>query len=228
MIFACLQDVWNERGLFFFWDGFEQQAAVINSIGYSSYKAWGLRGPVWSSWSEFSWNMFLGTWEQRRWLGIVSMNLLMVKHAWPIWLPSTTKWPGLWMRGQQALSLTWALARFLTPSSTCIKDRMLKDGWVGKKFLDCCAQGIVANGSFSSWMQVRSGVLQGSSLRQILFKIFISILEKATECALSKSADDVKLQELGKHSRHAWPQGCLPGTWAGRTAWSDAGWRLLG
>jgi len=57
----------------------------------------------------------------------------------------------------------------------------------------------VANGSFSTWMLVRSRVLQGSSLRQILFSIFISNLEEAMECALSKSADDVKFQGPGIH-----------------------------
>lgn len=54
--------------------------------------------------------------------------------------------------------------------------------------LDDWAQRTVANGSFSTWILERSGVLQESSLRQILFNIFINNLEKTMKCTLNKSA----------------------------------------
>lgn len=86
-----------------------------------------------------------------------------------------------------------------------------------KKCLDEWALRIMANGSFSTWMLVRSRVLRGSSLRQILLNIFISNLEKAMERTLSKSADDdARLPRPGGHQQACWSIG-LPfrGAWTG-------------
>lgn len=51
--------------------------------------------------------------------------------------------------------------------------------------------------SSSTWMLVKK---QGTT---ILFNMFISNLEMAMECVLSKSPDKVRLQGLGNISRHS-------------------------
>ena len=52
------------------------------------------------------------------------------------------------------------------------------------------------NGHRSDWIEVRSGVLQGSVLGQLLFTIFGDNIGEEVLCEISKFADDTKIATL--------------------------------
>jgi len=54
-----------------------------------------------------TWMSSLGIWRRRWSLGITSMDLPRLNHAWPMWLPSVIKWQDLWMRGHHCYPLPW-------------------------------------------------------------------------------------------------------------------------
>ena len=52
---------------------------------------------------------------------------------------------------------------------------------------------MVLNGEGSKWVQVRSGVPQGSVLGLLLFLIFINDIDRGVASKILKFADDTKL-----------------------------------
>ena len=64
-------------------------------------------------------------------------------------------------------------------------------------FLSNRKQRVCANGSFSSWADVSSGVPQGSVLGPLLFVIFINDLPEVVNCGIKIYADDAKIFEKG-------------------------------
>ena len=63
--------------------------------------------------------------------------------------------------------------------------------WIGK-WLEDRKQRVVLNGESSGWMDVYSGVLQGSVLGPLLFLIYINDLDNKVKSAILKFADDTK------------------------------------
>ena len=60
--------------------------------------------------------------------------------------------------------------------------------WLGDR-----KQRVQLNGDRSGWMEVRSGVAQGSVLGSLLFTIFIDDINEEVLCEISKFADDTKI-----------------------------------
>ena len=61
--------------------------------------------------------------------------------------------------------------------------------WIAE-WLEDRKQRVQLNGHKSGWTEVRSGVLQGSVLGQLLFTIFIEDINEEILCEISKFAGD--------------------------------------
>ena len=65
-------------------------------------------------------------------------------------------------------------------------------GWL-KDWLSERKQRVVINGFSSSWLDVKSGVPQGSVLGPVLFLIYVNDIDDGLKCKVSKFADDTKI-----------------------------------
>lgn len=65
---------------------------------------------------KLSWKPFPSAWRPRKGLGMADMDLPTKSRVWSAWLSSVMKWLALWTKGEQQMSLTLALARFLVHS----------------------------------------------------------------------------------------------------------------
>jgi len=70
------------------------------------------------------------------------------------------------------------------------------DGWIFRcvrNWLSDCIQTVTVNASMFNLKLVTSGVLRGSTLRPVLFSIFISGIGTGIECTLNKFADNSEM-----------------------------------
>jgi len=65
-----------------------------------------------------------------------------------------------------------------------------------KSFLHGRSQRVVLNGVQSQWMEVTSGVPQGSVLRPLPFVLYINDIAKFIQCKLGVFADDTKIHSI--------------------------------
>ena len=70
--------------------------------------------------------------------------------------------------------------------------------WISN-FIKHRQQRIVINGVCSDWINVKSGVPQGSVLRPLLFLLYLNDIPDTISCSLKLFADDVKMSSSIQH-----------------------------
>ena len=65
-------------------------------------------------------------------------------------------------------------------------------GWI-KEFLSSRQMRVLVNGKFSKWLEVLSGIPQGSVIGPLLFLIFVNEIPEWVKSSIKMFADDIKL-----------------------------------
>ena len=81
-----------------------------------------------------------------------------------------------------------------------IKGKVLR--WI-REFLNNRKQRVMVNGAHFDWMNITSGIPQGSVLGPILFLITINDLPKVVKCLIKLFADGGKLYQIIKSNQHS-------------------------
>ena len=94
--------------------------------------------------------------------------------------------------------------------------------WI-EDFLSCRRSRVGVRGSFSEWLEVLSGVPQGSVLGPLLFLLFVNDLPDDIKCSIKMFADDTKMWSVlrSEEDSHA-----LQGDLDRLSKWSED-WQLL-